>query len=129
MFAVREAYKNVRLVSVGDEHVGPAARAQLRSLQLRHHSANTATALTPACDLLQFSRDPLDALDERRVLVRRGSAHWRNPRIGQEHKGVCVDEVRHQSREIVVVTDTCASDLVDGNGVVLVDDGNDAQFQ
>src|SRR5690606_32955803 len=46
--------------------------------------------------------------------------------VGEEHQQVGVDQVRHERGETVVVTE---AELVGGDGVVLVDHGQDAELQ
>ena len=46
--------------------------------------------------------------------------------VGEQHEHVGVDQVRHEGGEPVVVA---VADLVVGDGVVLVDDGHDAEVE
>ncbi len=67
-----------------------------------------------------------DLLDQRRARVEPGVGGEHAGGVGQQHEDVGIDEVSHQRRQAVVVTE---ADLVVGDGVVLVDDGYDPELE
>ena len=79
-----------------------------------------------ARDLLELVVDLGHLLDQRRlgVVARIGAEQAGG--VGQEHEQVGPEQVRDQGRQTVVVPET---DLVVGDGVVLVHDRDDAELQ
>ncbi len=74
----------------------------------------------------QHAVDFDDLLDQRRAYVHPGVGREQPGGVGQQDEQVGLEQVGHQGRQAVVVTE---ADLVVGHGVVLVDHGHDAQAQ
>ena len=67
-----------------------------------------------------------DLLDERGLGVQPGVGGEQTGRVGEQDQQIGAHEVRHECGETVVVAE---ADLVVGDGVVLVDDRDDAELQ
>ena len=80
----------------------------------------------PAGERLELVVDLDDLLDERRRRVEPGVGGEQAGRVGEQHEQVGADEVGDEGGEAVVVAE---ADLVVGDGVVLVDDGHDAEVE
>ncbi len=81
---------------------------------------------TPPAMRLQGVVDLDDLLDERRLGVEAGVAGEQARLVGQQHQQVGADQVGDEGGHAVVVAE---ADLVVGDGVVLVDDGHDAELE
>ena len=68
---------------------------------------------------------PFDALDKPRLVVDRGIGIVETLDIGKDDSQIGPDQAGHQRTERIVVAE---ADLLDRNGVVLVDDGDHAQI-
>ena len=79
-----------------------------------------------ARDRLERGVDLDDLLDERRLGVEARVGGEQAAGVGEQDEQVGADEVRHERGEPVVVA---VADLVVGDGVVLVDDGHDAELE
>ncbi len=107
----------------GQQHRHPGIGGQQRRRQLRGHASGAQVAAPPPATTP--SRSPCAATSGmKRALRFSGIGIVETVDIGQQDQRVGADQLGHQCREPVVVTEP---DLVGGHGVVLADDRHGAQ--
>ena len=109
-----------------DHHPHARPGGDLGRLQLARHSAAAPPRTGTTGDGFERGVDLDDLLDQRRLLVETGIGGEQPGRVGQHEQQLGADEVRDECREPVVVA---VSDLVVGDGVVLVDHRDDTELE
>ena len=113
-------------VGAGDHRAHARPRGDLRRGELaRHPAAPARVPVPPATASSAASTSTISSISDASS-SRRGIGGEQPGRVGEEHEHVGLHEVRHERGEPVVVA---VADLVVGDGVVLVDDRDDAEVE
>ena len=120
VLAGEDAREHVLLAGVGDDDVRAGERRAARRLDLARHAAGADVALLRADERQRLGHDVADDGDARALRVEQAVD------VREEHEDVRVDERRHHRGELVVVAEL---DLLDGDRVVLVEDGHGARVE
>ena len=128
-FAHRQPGQDIRHPAVGDDHVRAGSGGQPRGLELGHHAASTAACARAAGQGLDAAVDAVDPLDQLGAGIAARVRGVQAVDVRKQRQQVGVDQVRHHRRQVVVIAEDVASDLLNVDDVVLIDDGHHAQLQ
>ena len=125
--AVCNVVEQLRVGAVGDHHVRALCRYHLGGTELGGHAAGAQCGACPVCQRQHLRGDALYHRDELCVRVGVGIGGVQAVDVAQQHQQVGMDAAGDDGGQRVIVAD--GGDLVGGNGVVLVDDGQRTQLQ
>ena len=114
------------MVTVGDDHLAARLRGDLSRLQLCHHAAGPQTGAAAARQRPDVVIQPLHHRDKPGIGVFMGVAVIQAVDIRQQDQQIRPDAGRHHGGQSIVIPD---ADLLGGDGVVFVDDGQRPQLQ
>ena len=117
---------HVASVRRGDHRAHARPCSDLRCGELGGHTAAAPIRTRTTRERLEFGVDHLHVLDERRLGVEPRIGGEQPRSIGEQHQRVGPHELRHERRDAVVVA---KADLVVGDGIVLVHDGDHVEFE
>ena len=126
LLAVQDSGHGIPFRARGDDQADAGARSLLRRLDFRHHAAGAAGRSRVACRLLDGRRDFRHFVDQDGVGVRRRIRCVISVDIRQDDDQVRVGQAAHEGGHVVVVPDF---EVVQGDRIVFIDNGNDAHFQ
>ncbi len=120
VFAGEDARDDLRIARGGDDHRGAGERGAARGLHLAGHAAGAHARRRRAGEVPRLARH---AAHEGHALV---ALVEQALHVGEQEEQVGLDERRHHRRQLIVVAEL---DLLDGDGVVLVDDRDGAGLE
>ena len=124
--ALGDVVQHLRVLAVGDDHVAALGGGHLGGPQLRcHASGGQVAALLPGQGQ-DLRRDLLHHGDEPGTGVPAGVGGIQPLNVAEQHQQVGLGRAGHNGPQGVVVAHL---DLLGGDGVVLIDDGQGTQLQ
>ena len=116
-----------RVCTVRNDHVGTAAGHHAGGAQLGGHAAGAKGGARAVGQCHHRRGDLPHQRDELCIRVGVGIGRVQAVDVAQQHQQVGLCTAGHDGRQCVVVAD--GGDLIGGNGVVFVDDGQGTQLQ
>ena len=125
-FALGEPYEHVFFSAGSNDGAGARTCCAFGGQNLRDHAALGERACCAPSHLFQSRITGLSKLDELRIRIGSGIRREKTSLIRQNHEHISFHKVRHQSAQRIVVAHF---DFFGHHGVILIDNGNDAESQ
>ena len=125
--ACGDIIQQFRVCAVGNDHICAAAGHHAGSPQLGGHAAGSQCRACTVCQRHHFRGDLLHQRDECRIRVGVGVRSVQAVDVAQQHQQIGLAATGYNSGQRVVVAN--GGDLIGGNAVVFIDDGQCTQLQ